>query len=120
MSNQRMLTNGELADITIVVDEDGTASPGTQVVSTASVTTLASSATSAQLLAANADRLGLILTNTDANTARVKYGTTASASSFTVALPTGAYWEMPDPVYTGRIDVIWDADGSGSLIATEL
>lgn len=89
-------------------------------VSSASLSTLASSAISAQLLAANAARLGLILYNTDANAVLIKYGTTASASSFTYRIPPNGTWEMPGPVYAGRIDAIWEADGSGSLFATEL
>jgi hypothetical protein len=91
-----------------------------QAASSASITALASSASSAQLLAANAARKGLILNNTDANAVLVKYGTTASASSFTVRITLNGYWEMPKPIYTGRIDAIWEADGSGSLYATEL
>lgn len=86
----------------------------------ASLSALDSAATSAQLLAANQSRKGLILVNTDANAVYVKYGTTASATSFTVTIPSGGYWEMPAPIYTGRIDAIWAADGSGSLYATEL
>jgi hypothetical protein len=91
-----------------------------QSASSASVTALASSASSAQLLAANTARKGLILNNTDANAVLVKYGTTASATSFTVRIPLNGYWEMPKPIYTGRIDAIWEADGSGSLYATEM
>lgn len=90
------------------------------VAATATLTSLASSASSAQLLASTAGRRGLILTNTDANGVYVKFGTTASATSFTVLIPAGGYWEMPQPVYTGRIDAIWIADGSGSLFSTEL
>lgn len=87
---------------------------------TATLTSLASSASSAQLLASTAGRKGLILTNTDANQVYVKYGTTASATSFTVIIPANSYWEMPQPIYTGRIDAIWAADGAGSLYSTEL
>jgi hypothetical protein len=89
-------------------------------VSTATVSSLASAATSAQLLASNTSRKGLILYNSDANTAYVKYGTTASATDFTVPIAPSGYWEMPQPIYTGRIDAIWAADGSGSLFYTEL
>lgn len=91
-----------------------------QSASAATVTALASSATSAQLLASTAARKGLILNNTDVNAVLVKYGTTASATSFTVRITQNGYWEMPKPIYTGRIDAIWEADGSGSLYATEL
>lgn len=86
----------------------------------ATISALASSASSAQLLASTAGRRGLTLYNTDANGVYVKYGTTASATSFTVLIPASGYWEMPRPIYTGRIDAIWAADGSGSLYATEL
>ena len=91
-----------------------------ETVSAATVTSLASAATSAQLLAANASRKGLILNNTDANAVLVKYGTTASSTSYTVRILQNGYWEMPKPIYTGRIDVIWEADGSGSIYATEM
>lgn len=89
-------------------------------VPTSTITTLASSATSAQLLASTVGRRGLMLTNTDANGVYVKFGTTASATSFSVFIPAGAFYVMDPPIYTGRIDAIWVADGAGSLIATEL
>jgi hypothetical protein len=89
-------------------------------VSSATVSSLASSASSAQLLASNTSRKGLILVNTDVNSVYVKYGTTASATDFTVLMPANGYWEMPQPIYTGRIDAIWAADGAGSLYYTEL
>jgi hypothetical protein len=89
-------------------------------VSSATISSLASSASSAQLIASNTSRKGLLLTNTDANAVYIKYGTTASATDFTVLIPSNYYWEMPQPVYTGRIDAIWAADGSGSLYYTEL
>jgi hypothetical protein len=81
---------------------------------------LASAATSAQLLAANTARIGLHLTNTDANAVYVYFGTTATATKFAVKIPADGYYEMPQPIYTGRIDAIWAADGSGSLIGVEL
>lgn len=81
---------------------------------------LASTAASQQVLAANSSRSGLLLTNTDANAVYVYYGTTATATKFTVIIPSGGYWEMPAPCYTGRIDAIWAADGAGSLIGSEL
>jgi hypothetical protein len=81
---------------------------------------LASAATSAQLLAANTARIGLHLTNTDANAVYVYFGTTATATKFAVTIPAGGYYEMPQPIYTGRIDAIWAANGSGSLIGVEL
>lgn len=89
-------------------------------VSTATLSTVASLATSQQLLAANANRKGVLAVNTDANAMKGKYGTTASGSSFSFVVPgNNGQWEMPQPIYQGRIDGIWDADGSGSLFLTE-
>ena len=86
---------------------------------TATLSALASAATSGQALAANSSRIGVIVYNSDSNAVLLKYGTTASASSFTVRIAGGGHWSMPQPVYTGRIDVIWEADGAGSLYITE-
>lgn len=80
----------------------------------------ASAITSAQLRAADTARMGMCLTNTDANAAYLYYGTTASLTKFTVRIPSNGYWEMPLPIYTGRIDCIWAGDGSGALIGNEL
>lgn len=81
---------------------------------------LASTTTSAQLIAANTARKGMVLTNTDSNSVYIYYGTTAVATKFTVIIPPGALWEMPWPIYTGRIDAIWAGNGTGSLIGSEL
>lgn len=86
----------------------------------AAVTSVASGATSATLLAANGTRRGAVLYNSDANALLLKYGATASASSFTYRIGSGVTWEMPNPIYTGIIDGIWEADGSGSAFITEL
>jgi hypothetical protein len=111
-------TDGDYA--TINVDELGYLHTATPRVAAATVTTVDSSASTTSLLAANTARRGCHITNTDANTLRIKYGATASATSFTVPIPTGGYWEMPAPIYTGAIDGIWDADGAGKAIITEL
>lgn len=89
-------------------------------VSAATISAVASGVVSATLLAANASRRGATITNTDANALYVKYGSTASATSFTVTIPANGYWEMPYPTYTGIITGIWAADGTGSAIITEM
>lgn len=114
----RATSDGDYAPLE--VDAVGSLWVRQQTVSASSDVSLASSASSAQLLAANTSRRGLLLTNTDANAVYLYYGTTASATKFTVKIPSGGYWEMPQPIYTGRIDAIWAADGSGSLIGSEL
>lgn len=113
--------NGVAANaLRVTLASDGTGVVEQQSRSTATITTLTSATTSAQLLASTAGRKGLYLTNTDENPVYVKYGTTASSTNFTVKIPSNGYWEMPYPIYTGRIDAIWTADGSGSLISTEI
>ena len=86
----------------------------------ATLSTVASSASSTAIIASNAGRVGLMVFNTDANNLYLKYGATASTTSFTVIIGTNVLWEMPLPVYTGAIDGIWAADGSGSAFITEL
>ena len=91
-----------------------------QTTPAARLVAVASSANSGSALLASSNRQGLIAYNSDANVCYLKYGTTAAATDFTVAIPSGGYWEMPEPIYQGAIDVIWAADGSGSLYLTEL
>lgn len=89
-------------------------------ISAATVTNVESSASSVQLIAANPERNGLAIVNTDANLLTIKYGATASATSCTATIAQNAAWTMPAPIYTGRIDGIWAADGSGHAVITEL
>lgn len=87
----------------------------------ATLTSPASSASSTTLVAANVARLGLIIQNSDANALYLKYGATATADDYTVKIPgNDGYWEMPEPIYTGIIDGIWAADGTGSAYISEL
>lgn len=118
------------ADIAVATRVDG---DGNKVqlfdvapVPAASDVALASTASSQTLLVENIDRRGLILNNTDANVAYLHYGATASLAAFTASIPpvasngTPGYWEMPQPIYTGEISVIWGGNGAGSLIGSEL
>lgn len=91
-------------------------------VAAASITSVNSDSVTAQLLAANASRRGLIVVNTDANALYLKYGTTATTAGggYTAIIPANGYWEMPLPIYTGRIDGIWAANGAGLAELTEL
>lgn len=88
---------------------------------TGTVTAVNSAATSTSLLAANTARKGCVIVNTDVNDLRIKFGATASATSFTYIISGNkGQWTMPWPIYTGAIDGIWDADGSGAAVITEL
>jgi hypothetical protein len=90
------------------------------VADAAAVTAVASAATNTTLKAANTARIGLTIYNSDANALYVKMGATATTSDFSVVIPSGGYWEMPQPCYRGIVDGIWAADGSGSAHVTEL
>lgn len=112
---------GPLDTANLVDDADGKRMPvKTPTASTSTDVSLASSNVTAQLLAANANRKGLYITNTDANDLYLYFGTTATLTKFTMKIPTGMTYIMPYPIYTGRIDAIWAADGSGSAIGSEL
>jgi hypothetical protein len=91
---------------------------------TGTQTSVASSATSGTILASNASRKGATITNDDTNGLYLLLASgTASATNYTVLIPTLGYYELPvciGGVYTGIIVGIWDADGAGSARVTEL
>ena len=90
------------------------------IASAATLSNVASSATSVTLLSANTARRGLLVVNDSDKAMYVKYGTTASATSFTAKIAIGGSWEMPEPIFQGRIDAIWDTGPTGSARVTEL
>lgn len=72
----------------------------------ATVTRVAPNATvglAFDLAASNAARNGLLVFNDTTGTLSIRYGAGATATDFTVRLAAGAYWEMPDPIYTGVV-----------------
>lgn len=77
-------------------------------------------ATSATLLDANASRKGFGIYNDSAQDLYIKFGETATTTSFSVKLQPAAYYELAGHgVYTGRIDGIWGANGTGAARVTE-
>lgn len=87
--------------------------------SSASVTSVADTASSTTLLSSNSSRRGASIFNDSTEILYVKFGTTASATDFTVKMAAGAYYEVPFG-YTGRIDGIWANNASGSARMTEI
>ena len=85
----------------------------------ATLSNVNSSASNGTLLASNADRIGVLVFNDSTAVLYLKYGATASASSYSVKMEAGSYWEMPQPIYTGIIDGIWSA-ANGAARITEL
>jgi hypothetical protein len=98
---------------------DGTVTATQGVASTATLANVSSSATSVTLAASNGSRKALTIHNDSSAVLYVKFGTTASTSSFTVKMAAGDYYEVPAPVYTGRIDGIW-ASADGAARTTEM
>jgi len=90
-----------------------------QTYSTSSVTSVAGSATSVQLLASTSGRKAAYFYNDSGAICYLKLGTTASTSSFTVAMAANSFYELPYPSYTGRIDAIW-ASATGNIRITEI
>jgi hypothetical protein len=87
--------------------------------SAAALSNVASSATSVTLKAANAGRRGLIIFNDSTQVLYAKYGASASATSFTVKIAAGGYWEMPLPIFQGVVDGLW-ASADGNARVTEI
>jgi len=85
---------------------------------TATRTDVTSSASSVTILALNASRKGATVYNDSTKFLYLKFGTTASATDFTVLLRSGDYYEVPFR-YTGKIDGIW-ASANGAARVTEL
>lgn len=82
-----------------------------------SVTSVNDTASSTMLLSANDNRKEAIVQNDSTSTLYVKYGTTASATDYSVKLGTD---DVLTTEYTGRIDGIWSSDASGAAKITEL
>jgi hypothetical protein len=84
---------------------------------TATLANVASSASSVTLFAASSDDNARTIFNDSTAVLYVKFGTTASATSFTVQLAAGGYYEFPQPLYGGRVDGIW-ASANGNARVT--
>lgn len=90
---------------------------------TPTLANVAASASSVTLLAANAARLGAAIVNDSTSILYVKFGSTASATSFTVCLAGSvagvpAYYEVPFG-YVGIITGIW-VSATGAARVTEV
>jgi hypothetical protein len=86
---------------------------------TSSLTNVTSAITSTTILAVNTARKGAIFFNDGA--ANLFLGFTASAvsaTSYSVKLAAGAFFEVAPPIWTGQINGIWDV-ASGALRVTE-
>jgi len=85
---------------------------------TSTQSSVGQSATSVNLLPENTSRLGVTIHNDSTSNLFIILGSVASLTSFTVRLVPNAYYELPF-VYTGNIDGIWAAGGTGAARITE-
>jgi hypothetical protein len=85
---------------------------------TATLSNVASSASNVTVLASNTARLGATVVNDSTQAVYLKFGATASSTSFTVKVAAGGYYEVPFG-YTGIIDGIW-VSANGNARVTEL
>jgi hypothetical protein len=90
----------------------------TLTVAAATLANVAGSATSVTLLASNTAARGRIIHNDSTAALYVKFGATASTTSYTVRLDPDAYYEFPAPLYTGVVDGVWSS-ATGSARVTE-
>lgn len=112
-------SDGNLTPVGNQVEAQVTVESATIVAGAATLSNVSSSASNGTLLASNADRIGVLIVNDSTATLYLKYGATASTSSYSVKMEPGSYWEMPQPIYTGIIDGIWSS-ANGSARITEL
>lgn len=85
---------------------------------TAAETNVASSTSNVVLLASNSTRKGCAIFNDSTANLYVKFGATASTTSFTLKMAAGTFFELPFN-FTGELDGIWDA-ANGNARITEL
>jgi hypothetical protein len=86
--------------------------------STGTASNVASSASNVTILASNSSRKGATIFNDSTAVLYIKFGATASATSYAVQIPSMGYYEVPFK-YTGIIDGIWAA-ANGNARVTEL
>lgn len=84
---------------------------------TATLANVSSSATNVTLFAAKSTAVGRTIWNDSTAVLYVKFGATASTTSYTVQIAAGGYYEFPQPTYAGQVDGIW-ASANGAARVT--
>ena len=86
--------------------------------STASMSNVSASASSVTIKNTNSSRRSFSVFNDSTVSLYLKFGTSASTTSFTVKVLPGQYYEMPNPLYTGAVTGVWDS-ATGTARVTE-
>jgi len=108
--------NGDYSQLS--VDANGALFNRPVPANTATTSNVAASATSVTVLAANAARRLAVFYNDSSSDCYVKFGTTASTSSFTIFLAALGSFSLNGEDYAGRIDAIWNS-ATGNMRVTE-
>lgn len=90
----------------------------TTSIQAATLANVTSSASSTTVFAANGAARARAVYNDSTAVLYLKFGATASTTSYTVQLASGDYYEFPQPVYGGLVDGIWAA-ANGAARTTE-
>lgn len=92
-----------------------------QIATTATLANVAQIATSVTLLAANTARMGAVFVNDSTSILYMKYGASASITSYTYKMdPYDTVEINANMLYTGLVSGIWAAAGSGNARVTEV
>lgn len=107
-------------DGTVAATQSGTWSVATATYATSTVSSVTAAASNTTVLASNASRRQAVLYNDCDKAVYVKFGSTATSTSFSYRLLPAQTLEIPLPCYTGIIDAIWDASPTGAMRVTEV
>lgn len=103
----------------MIVESDGAVDVVQIGKTSATLSNVSSSASNVNLLASNAAARARTCYNDSTANLYLKWGSTASTTSFTVLIPPSGYYEFPQPLYKGAVDGIWSA-ANGSARLTEM
>ena len=84
----------------------------------ATLANVTSSATSTTVFSAKGSVKGRTIFNDSTAVLYLKFGATASTTSYTVQIAASGYYEFPQPAYGGVVDGIWAA-ANGAARTTE-
>lgn len=84
----------------------------------ATLTNVAGAASSTGLFANNPGANGRAVYNDSSAILYLKFGTSASTTSYTVQIPSQGYFEFPDPLFSGACEGIWSS-ATGNARVTE-
>lgn len=76
-------------------------------IQSATLASVASANTNTTVFSAKGTVNGRAVFNDSTAVLYLKFGATASTSSYTVQIAAGGYYEFPQPVYGGQADGIW-------------